>query len=118
DGLDVDWEYPGSIGNGNVFRPEDKENYTFFLKELRSRFDIEGKRLGRHLVTSIAVGASAELISKTELSQVQLYVDSVNLMSYDYHESSPAATTGPHAPLYTNPAHPKHVSADASVKLF
>jgi chitinase len=93
DGLDVDWEYPGSIGNGNVFRPQDKQNYTLFLKELRSRFDIEGKRLGRHLVTSIAVGASAEFIANTEMSQVQRYVDSVN-------------------------ADPKHVSADASVKLF
>jgi chitinase len=118
DGLDVDWEYPGSIGNGNVFRPQDKRNYTLFLKELRSRFDIEGKRLGRHLVTSIAVGASAEFISNTEMSQVQRYLDSVNLMSYDYYESSTDATTGHHAPLYTNPADPKHVSADASVKLF
>jgi chitinase len=118
DGLDIDWEYPGSIGNGNVFRPQDKQNYTLFLKELRSRFDIEGKRLGRHLVTSIAVGASAEFISNTEMSQVQRYLDSVNLMSYDYYESSTDATTGHHAPLYTNPADPKHVSADASVKLF
>jgi chitinase len=118
DGLDVDWEYPGSIGNGNVFRPEDKQNYTLFLKELRSRFDVEGKRLGRHLVTSIAVGASAEFISNTEMSQVQRYLDSVNLMSYDYYESSSDTTTGHHAPLFTNPADPKHVSADASVKLF
>jgi chitinase len=118
DGLDVDWEYPGSIGNGNVFRTQDKQNYTLFLKELRSRFDIEGKRLGRHLVTSIAVGASAEFISNTEMGQVQRYVDSVNLMSYDYYESSSDATTGHHAPLFTNPADPKHVSADASVKLF
>ena len=63
-------------------------------------------------------GASAEFISNTEMSQVQRYVDSVNLMSYDYYESSSDATTGHHAPLYTNPADPKHVSADASVKLF
>jgi len=118
DGLDVDWEYPGSVGNGNVFRPEDKRNYTLFLKELRNRFDAEEKVLGRHLVTSIAAGASAEFISHTEMSQVERYVDSVNLMSYDYYESSSDAVTGHHAPLYTNPADPKHVSADASVKLF
>ena len=28
DGVDIDWEYPGMIGDSNVFRPEDKENYT------------------------------------------------------------------------------------------
>ena len=28
DGFDVDWEYPGMVGDGNVFRPEDKENFT------------------------------------------------------------------------------------------
>ncbi len=38
DGLDIDWEYPGLIGSGHPFRPEDKHNYTLLMKELRLRF--------------------------------------------------------------------------------
>jgi chitinase len=41
DGLDIDWEYPGMIGSGNRFRPEDQRNYTLLLKELRARFNRE-----------------------------------------------------------------------------
>jgi chitinase len=118
DGLDIDWEYPNSVGNGNVHRPEDTQNYTALLRELRDRLDKEEKALGRHLITSIAVGASADFIANTEMKEVQRYVDSVNLMSYDYYESGSDPTTGHHAPLYTSPADPKHISADASVALF
>src|SRR5687768_5303605 len=36
DGIDLDWEWPGSEGNeGNVIRPEDRQNFTLFLAELR-----------------------------------------------------------------------------------
>lgn len=116
DGLDIDWEYPGMAGDSNRFRPEDRENYTLLLKELRNRFDREEKRLGRHLVTSIATGASTEFLEHTQMAKVQRYVDSVNLMSYDYYEAGWDKTTGHHAPLFTNPADPKKISADRSVK--
>lgn len=118
DGLDIDWEYPAQIGNGNVHRPEDKHNYTLLLKELRARFDAEEKTMHRHLITSIAVGASPSWIANTEMDEVQKYVDTVNLMAYDYYEPDSDAITGHHAPLYANPADPKHISADNSVKLF
>ena len=81
DGLDIDWEYPGQAGAGNRFRPEDKENYTALLRETRMRFDVEGQRLGRPLLITIAAGASGEWLAHTEMSAVQRYVDSVNLMA-------------------------------------
>lgn len=116
DGLDIDWEYPGQIGAGNHFRPEDKQNYTEVLKELRHRFDQEEKTLHRHLYLSVATGSNSDFLEHTEMGKVQKYVDTVNLMAYDYYEPGDEGTTGHNAPLFTNPKDPKHVSADQSVQ--
>jgi chitinase len=113
DGLDIDWEYPGLKGDDNRFRPEDKENYTLLLKELRLRFNREGHRLHRHLYTSIATGSEQNFLEHTEMDRVQLYVDSINLMTYDMYGGD--KNTGHHSPLYEHPDDPKHVSSNKSV---
>jgi chitinase len=118
DGLDIDWEYPGMTGAGNRFRPEDKRNYTLLLKELRARFNREQRRLGRPLLLSVAAGGSTEFIEHTELGRVQRYLDTVNLMAYDYYEPDSDKISGNHAPLYTDPADPKRISADRSIEEF
>ncbi len=118
DGVDIDWEYPGLPGYGNPHSPKDKQNFTALLKELRSRLDQEGKKLGRHLFTSVATGASQDFLEHTEMKKVQRYVDSVNLMTYDFYEAGSDPTTGHHACLYTNPSDPKKVSADSSVNAY
>jgi chitinase len=118
DGLDIDWEYPGMIGDNNRFRPEDKRNYTLVIQELRARFNVEQRKLGRPLLLSVAAGSSTDFIAHTELGRVQRYLDSVNLMAYDYYEPDSDKITGNHAPLYTDPADPKRASSDQSVKEF
>ncbi|MGH9588535.1 MAG: glycoside hydrolase family 18 protein [Acidobacteriaceae bacterium] len=118
DGLDIDWEYPGQIGAGNRFRAEDKQNYTAVLKELRERFDQEQKKLHRRLYLSIAAGTNEQWLDHTEMGAVARYVDQVDVMAYDYYEPGDEPTTGHNAPLFTNPADPKQVSADKSVRAF
>jgi chitinase len=118
DGLDVDWEYPGMPGAGHPFRPEDKRNFTALLKDLRGEFKRHGSKTHHVLFLTFAAGASEEFITHTELGKLQKYVDTVNLMAYDYYEPTSSRITGHHAPLFSNPADPAHISADASVQNF
>lgn len=118
DGLDIDWEFPGEVGAGHRFRAEDGKNFTLLLSELRTRFDREEKKLGRPLLLSIAAGANDDWLQHTEMREVAHMVDTVNLMAYDYYEPGDEGTTGNHAPLYADPADPRHASADTSVRHF
>ena len=60
------------------------------------RFESEQKALRRALYLTIAAGASSEFLDHTEMRKVQQYVDTVNLMSYNYYKPgairSPAIT--------------------------
>ncbi len=116
DGLDVDWEYPGYTHHNDKVRPvEDKLTYTLLLKELRLRFNVEERKLHRHLITSSATGWTTEWLEHTQMKEASKWLDTVNLMCYDYYRVDDH-NTGHDAPLYTNPADPKGVSTDRSVR--
>ncbi|PQA58408.1 glycoside hydrolase family 18 protein [Siphonobacter curvatus] len=103
DGVDIDWEYPAQVGAGNIFRPEDKQNYTLLLKTLREHLDAQEKKNKRlksnpYLLTS-ATGGDTAFVSHTELGKAAKYLDYVNIMTYDlYHGND--VVTGHHSPLY------------------
>ncbi len=118
DGFDVDWEYPGLRGNGNVHRPEDRENFTALMSELRSALDAAGRARGRHYLLSFAAGAFPDFLAHIEMDRVQAVVDFVNLMTYDFREAENDRQAGHHAPLYRNPDDPKPLSSDSVVRDF
>ncbi len=81
DGVDIDWEYPVSGGHpGNVYRPEDRENYTLLLAELRGQLSAAGDYL-----LTIAAPASPLVIPNIEVELIHPYLDWINIMTYDFH---------------------------------
>ncbi len=116
DGVDVDWEYPGISGEeGNVYRPEDKENFTLMLKELRLELDTLEKSRNTKKLLTIAVGGFTNFIKHTEMDKVQQYLDYVNLMTYDFYS---ATIAGHHTNLYPSKTITAEHSADKTFKEF
>jgi chitinase len=116
DGVDIDWEYPGQIGDNNVFRPEDKQNYTLMFEALRKELDALSKVSGKCYELTTAVGASYSYIEHTEMDKAVKYLDFVNLMTYDFYTSGDSA--GHHSNLYPPEDYEKDASAHKSVRLF
>ncbi len=79
DGLDIDWEYPGMRGAGNPYIPEDKENFTALMKELREAMD----RTGKDLTLTFASAGWQRYYDHVELVEVMKYADYMNVMTYD-----------------------------------
>jgi len=79
DGLDIDWEYPGLRGAGNPYRPEDKENFTALMRELKTAMNAVNK----DLVLSFASAGWERYYEHIELQEVMKYADYMNVMTYD-----------------------------------
>lgn len=99
DGIDIDWEYPGQLGEDNIFRAADKENFTLLLSELREQLDIQDKVAKTHYLLTIAAGANQKYIDHTDLKKAHQYLDFINVMCYDFY-SGPFHQTGHHGNLY------------------
>jgi chitinase len=127
DGLDIDWEYPGSIGircaegRNNCDRADDKENFVALARALRAAFDDAGTTDGKRYLLTVAAGADAKFVldrgSGGWLVRLARSLDWINLMTYDYHGTWERAA-GFVAPLHADPADPGPANADSSVALF
>jgi chitinase len=89
DGVDLDWEWPGSEGNaGNVIRPEDKQNYTKLLAEFRGQLDRLGRSTRRHYdLTAFLPAAPAKIDAGFEARKIFRYLDFGTVQGYDFHGS-------------------------------
>lgn len=100
DGIDIDWEYPTAGPSENGRHPDDTRNFNLVLKELR-------ETIGNTKIISYASSASANYV---DWKTAMLYMDYVNVMTYDmgdppYHN----------APLYYSAAITRKRSVDQSI---
>lgn len=107
DGIDLDWRYPVSGGpEGNVTRPEDRQNFTLLVAELRSQLDEWSERDNQPYLLTIAAPVMEPLYSNLELDQLHLYLDWFNLMAFGY-EGEWSTLVGHIAPLFANSNDPR-----------
>jgi len=85
DGIDIDWEYPTSTLADISASPDDTENFTLLMHDIR-------KSIGKDKLLTLASAATAEFI---DFRAIDRYMDFINIMTYDMG-SAPIH----HAPLY------------------
>lgn len=95
DGVDVDWEYPEN--------DEEKEKFVALIKQIREKLTQAGIERDTYYQLSIAVTANHAKMEFIDPVEVNKYVDSFNVMSYDFRGGFDNQT-GHHAALYPNPA--------------
>lgn len=100
DGIDIDWEYPGSGAAGISSSPDDKENFTLLMKDLR-------KALGKGNLLTMASISSAAFV---DFPAIMKYLDFVNIMAYDM-----ASPPKHHSPLHSSETLGRH-SAESAVE--
>ncbi|UFH53204.1 glycoside hydrolase family 18 protein [Spirosoma sp. KNUC1025] len=116
DGIDIDWEYPGMKGEDNVFRPEDRENFTLMFRALREQLDGLKKQTGKEYLVTTALPGFNEIFTHTNMAQAQQYLSYINVMAYDHFTGGPLA--GHHTNLYASGKVDNEQSGDRAVKLY
>ncbi|GAA4310431.1 glycoside hydrolase family 18 protein [Pontixanthobacter gangjinensis] len=108
DGIDLDWEYPAIAGfEGHAYKPQDRENFTLLIKELRFQ-------LGEEAIISFAAGGFRNyLLNSIEWEKLMPLVNNVNVMTYDMVGGG-SSRTGHHTALFSTRDQPR--SANATIK--
>ena len=73
DGIDLDWEYPTSDEAGISCSPDDTDNFTLLMRDIRAA-------IGKQKLLTIATIADAKFI---DFRACLKYLDFVNIMAYD-----------------------------------
>jgi chitinase len=121
DGIDLDWEWPGSEGNaGNIIRAEDKRNFTRLVREFRRQLDDYSEETDSdYLLTAFLPAAPAKIDAGFEVDEIFDSLDFGTVQGYDLHGAW-EPTTNHQSNLFTSrrdPASPRF-SVDATVDAY
>ncbi len=80
DGIDIDWEYPGYAEHMGT--PDDKENYSLLLHDIRQELDTLGEKNDRFYGLTAALPCGTSNMNNIEVQTVSQYLTEFNLMTY------------------------------------
>ncbi|WMT43089.1 glycosyl hydrolase family 18 protein [Paenibacillus sp. D2_2] len=117
DGVDIDWEYPAfHAWNTQKSRPEDTQNFTSLMKELKEKmYRLPFKNKG-YLLT-FAAGTQDWYFQNVEVQKVAKYVDYINVMSYDLIGQW-SDQTGFNANLFMDRGNKSQMSVDQIITMY
>lgn len=128
DFVDIDWEYPTAVresdpaGNGVTIdegcpgKPEDTQNFTLLMQDIRDALDELGEENQKYYELSVAMSASPAMMSKIEYDKVLDIVDFANMMTYDLNGAW-NGYTGHQTALYTNDSYNHETQQDGQFSI-